>query len=142
MKSVTTFVLCFSIFINLTACGTILHPERKGQVGGRLDPGVVILDAIGLFVFFIPGVIAFAVDFSNGTIYLPGGKHAALTEAEVNLLSQNGQLNKEVVEVILNKHLETPVSLSNENIQLKEVRSTTDLQALLNGYHNIHYAAL
>lgn len=52
-------------------CGTILHPERRGQPAGRLDWGVVALDAVGLFFFFIPGVIAFAVDFSNGTIYLP-----------------------------------------------------------------------
>lgn len=52
-------------------CGTLLHPERRGQPAGRLDWGIVVLDAIGLLFFFIPGVIAFAVDFSNGTIYLP-----------------------------------------------------------------------
>ncbi len=52
-------------------CGTILHPERKGQPSGRLDWGVVALDAVGLLFFFVPGVIAFAVDFNNGTIYLP-----------------------------------------------------------------------
>ena len=59
--------------LELTAigCGTVLHPERRGQPAGRLDWEVVALDAIGLFFFFIPGVIAFAVDFSNGTIYLP-----------------------------------------------------------------------
>lgn len=52
-------------------CGTILHPERRGQPAGPLDWSIVLLDAIGLLFFFIPGVIAFAVDFSNGTIYLP-----------------------------------------------------------------------
>ncbi len=56
----------------LAACGTILYPERKGQKDGRIDPAVVILDGLGLLLFLIPGVIAFAVDFSNGTIYLPG----------------------------------------------------------------------
>lgn|GEM_PF-299227 len=52
-------------------CGTLLYPERRGQPAGRLDWRVVLLDGIGLFFFFIPGVIAFAVDFLNGTIYLP-----------------------------------------------------------------------
>ncbi len=39
-----------------------------------MDIGVVLLDGIGLLFFIIPGVIAYAVDFSNGTIYLPGTK--------------------------------------------------------------------
>lgn len=60
-----------------SGCGTIFWPERKGQPPGRLDPKVVALDAIGLLLFFIPGVIAFAVDFNNGTIYLPPGEYAS-----------------------------------------------------------------
>jgi len=62
----------------LAACGTILYPERKGQRDGRLDIGVVLLDGIGLLCFIIPGVIAYAVDFSNGTIYLPGTRAKAM----------------------------------------------------------------
>lgn len=54
-----------------SGCGTILYPERRGQPAGRLDWKVVLLDGLGLIFFFIPGVIAFAVDFLNGTIYLP-----------------------------------------------------------------------
>ena len=39
---------------------------------------MVILDALGLLIFLIPGVSAFAVDFSTGAIYLPpGGKSKA-----------------------------------------------------------------
>jgi hypothetical protein len=53
-------------------CGTILYPERRYQPpGGRLDWGVVALNTLGLLFFFIPGVIAFAVDFTTGAIYLP-----------------------------------------------------------------------
>jgi hypothetical protein len=55
----------------LTSCGTLLYPERRGQPAGRLDVGVVVLDGIGLLVFFVPGIIAFAVDFATGAIYLP-----------------------------------------------------------------------
>lgn len=55
----------------LASCGTVLYPERRGQPAGRLDVGVVALDGIGLLLFLVPGVIAFAVDFTTGAIYLP-----------------------------------------------------------------------
>jgi hypothetical protein len=53
------------------SCGTLLYPERRGQPAGRIDPGVAVLDGIGLLLFFVPGVIAFVVDFATGAIYLP-----------------------------------------------------------------------
>jgi hypothetical protein len=59
-------------------CGTILYPERRGQRShARIDTGVAIMDACWLLLFIVPGVIAFAVDFSNGAIYLPGGEASA-----------------------------------------------------------------
>ncbi|GGB68849.1 hypothetical protein [Henriciella pelagia] len=60
----------------LGACGTLLYPERRGQTGGQLDTAVVILDGLGLLLFLVPGLIAFAVDFGSGAIYLPGGRRA------------------------------------------------------------------
>lgn len=70
-KRIVAALVAAGISIHLASCGTILHPERRGQPAGRLDPGIVVLDAVGLLLFFVPGIIAFAVDFSNGTIYLP-----------------------------------------------------------------------
>jgi hypothetical protein len=67
-----TLVLAFEF----VACGTIIYPERRGQRAGEIDAGIVVLDAVGLLLFFIPGVIAFAVDFSTGAIYLPAGKRS------------------------------------------------------------------
>ncbi|MGI8980958.1 MAG: hypothetical protein ACR2FY_17155 [Pirellulaceae bacterium] len=64
-------------------CGTIMYPERRGQRSGTLDPGIVVLDGLGLLLFFIPGVIAFAVDFATGAIYLPEGGGPSI--------SQNGE---------------------------------------------------
>ena len=62
---------------SLSGCGYFLYPERIGQKGGKVDPTVVILDALGLLLGVIPGIVAFAVDTTNGTIYLPpGGKSA------------------------------------------------------------------
>jgi hypothetical protein len=64
---------CFTILmaVQMASCGTVLYPERRGQPVGRLDAGVVALDAVGLLLFLVPGVVAFAVDFATGTIYLP-----------------------------------------------------------------------
>ncbi len=59
-------------------CGTILYPERRGQrTTARVDVGVAVMDGLWCLLFIIPGVIAFAVDFSNGAIYLPGGRASA-----------------------------------------------------------------
>jgi len=64
--------------MNLTACGFFLYPERRGQTGGRLDPAVFLLDAAGLLIGIIPGVVAFAVDISTGAIYLPKGDKSVI----------------------------------------------------------------
>ena len=79
--SMTTFrrktlalALAGIITTQLAACGTVFYPERKGQHSGRIDPVVAIANGVGLLFFLVPGVIAFAVDFTNGTIYLPGGR--------------------------------------------------------------------
>ena len=66
-----------------------MYPERKGQREGRLDPAIVILDAVGLIFFLIPGVIAFAVDFNNGCIYMSGGKHSNKTINDIKVVRFN-----------------------------------------------------
>jgi hypothetical protein len=63
-----------AFLLQVASCGTLLYPKRRGQKSGQVDVAVVLMDAIGLFFFIIPGVIAFAVDFSTGAIYLPKGK--------------------------------------------------------------------
>ncbi|MCO8125375.1 hypothetical protein NHH03_26790 [Stieleria sp. TO1_6] len=63
-----------------TGCGMILYPERRGQAHNhQIDWKIVALDGLGLILFFVPGVIAFVVDFCTGTIYLPAhhSHHAA-----------------------------------------------------------------
>lgn len=58
--------------VTLGGCGALLHSERVGQPHSRdLDWKVVALDGLGLLLFFVPGVVAFAVDFATGAIYLP-----------------------------------------------------------------------
>ncbi|EKE77395.1 hypothetical protein [Gallaecimonas xiamenensis] len=74
MKPAAMGKLCLVglLTVQLSGCGLLLHPERQGQKGGRIDPAVAIFDAAGLLLFLIPGLVAFGVDFYHGTIYLPG----------------------------------------------------------------------
>ena len=72
-KTIFILFIFVSLLFQLSACGWILHPERRGQNGGRIDTGIAVLDGVGLLFFLIPGIIAYAVDFSTGCIYLPGG---------------------------------------------------------------------
>ena len=62
-------LLTLAFAVQASGCGLLLYPERKGQGKGDLDSTVVILDAIGLLFFVIPGVVAFIVDFHHETIY-------------------------------------------------------------------------
>jgi hypothetical protein len=127
MKSFAHSVLLLALFINLSGCGTLLHPERKGQTGGRIDPGVVILDGIGLLFFFIPGAIAFAVDFTYGTIYLPGGRRAALSDDELNQVTQNGHIDAKKLTGFIRQKVKSPIAFEPQDIQIMSLPSAEQL---------------
>jgi len=76
-----------------TGCGTLMYPERRGQRhSNQIDWKVVALNGLGLLLFFIPGVIAFAVDFHSGAIYLPAGHgHAAHGGSPANRPQESSQ---------------------------------------------------
>jgi hypothetical protein len=101
---ITILFFCFCTF----SCGTILYPERKGQISGKIDPGVAVLNGIGLLFFLIPGVIAFAVDFSNGTIYLPETSSFAENDKfdpdKVKIIKTQKKLTPGEIERLLKKH--------------------------------------
>jgi hypothetical protein len=64
-----SLVLLFSLlFFTIASCGTIIK-DGKGGSSNELDIKVVVLDSLGLLLFIVPGVIAFALDFNNRTIY-------------------------------------------------------------------------
>jgi hypothetical protein len=89
IRRIACGLLISILVLQLTACGTLLHPERRGLQGGKLDADIVLLDAVGLLFFVLPGVIAFAVDLSTGAIYLPVGERS-----KVNDLLGNGSVPK------------------------------------------------
>ena len=103
-----------------TGCGSILYPERIGQPCGPIDWKVVALDGLGLLLFVVPGVVAFAIDFYNGTIYLPPTEYPHYGQLPS---SQNEgrqlttmqvppeQLNQQRIEEIVSEHAAQPVQL-------------------------------
>lgn len=94
----------------------------KGQSAGKIDPGVAVLDGLGLLLFLIPGVIAFAVDFNNGTIYLPGGSASLddeLGEQQLVAISIGTDgLTEESIELALREQLGSEVDISAPEVRV------------------------
>ncbi|MCG6201650.1 hypothetical protein [Psychromonas antarctica] len=129
LKKSIAISMIVGLGIQLSACGTILNPERKGQSAGQLDTSIVALDAIGLLFFLVPGIIAFAVDFNNGTIYLPGGS-ASINTGEVNIVHIEGDVTNEKIENAIFEQTGDTISLSNSHVQ--SIEKMTTLVALKN----------
>lgn len=129
-KKALSLLLSTAVISQLIACGTILHPERKGTISGRLDPAIVALDAIGLLFFFVPGVIAFAVDFTNGTIYLPNSKPVQLSDQELKTLHSNGKLKIESLKEALAPYIQTIAPLDSASLSIQAANSEQSLAVL------------
>ena len=95
-------VVALSLVTQLTACGTLFFPDRRGQIEGRIDPLVAGLNAVGILFYVIPGLIAFGIDFATGAIYLPGGTSAQVDpQALQNLVDADGQIDNAKLKVLI-----------------------------------------
>lgn len=112
------------LIVQLMGCGTLLYPERRGQKAGNVDVGVALLDGIGLFFGIIPGVIAFAVDFSNGTIYLPGTARA-LSLRQVKFDPKHTTMAG--IERIIKEETGLTVKLDDPNIKMAKLKSKDEM---------------
>ncbi len=111
------------MLIQVSACGYILYPERRNQpLGGNIDPGVAILDGLGLLLFIIPGLVAFIVDFTTHTIYFPPGKKASFPgEGEVKMTVVHvppDQFNQRGIELIVSKEVGKTVRLDGPEVKV------------------------
>jgi hypothetical protein len=98
-------VLTVTLLTQLTACGTLFFPDRRGQIEGRVDPVVVALDAIGILFYVIPGLIAFGIDFATGAIYLPNGYNAQVDPDTLkNAVDADGQVDKAKLKALIEQH--------------------------------------
>ena len=92
----------------------------------------MLLDAVGLLFFFVPGVIAFAVDFSNGTIYLPDGYTQNLTDEELQSVTVNGQVDQEKLKALIEN--KTALQLPEQPLNVTSLEDETQLAKLLKVY--------
>ena len=131
LKGCLSITVVIVFLFQITACGTIMYPERKGQVGGKIDAEVAILDGIGLLFFLIPGVIAFAVDFSNGTIYLPAKKNSLLENNDSKNLSalhiDKDKMNLQEIESVISENTGINFDMDDQRIQVVELSKITEL---------------
>ncbi len=126
----TIILAVISVWImNFAGCGTILYPERKGQVKGRIDPGIAVLDGVGLLLFIVPGVIAFAVDFSNGTIYLPERRSSLESDPEgLNMVRTHRDINLKLLEKVIQKRLQINADLSDGKVLVQKASSIDEIK--------------
>ncbi|WP_295488568.1 polyribonucleotide nucleotidyltransferase [uncultured Pseudomonas sp.] len=98
--------LIAALLTQMTACGTIIYPDRRGQIEGKIDPVVAVMDAIGILFWVLPGLIAFGVDFATGAIYYPGGKTAQIDPAKLKpAVDAQGNVDKLKLQAILESEL-------------------------------------
>ena len=125
-------VTAITVLLGATSCGTILYPERRGQPAGHIDAGVAIMDAIGLLFFIVPGVIAFAVDFSTGAIYLPPEHELAeidsssINSAEKVQLDQ-ACLTRQGIETVITEKTGRSVNLTSDNVKVARALADQEL---------------
>lgn len=119
-------IVIAAITTSLAGCGTVFYPERKGQLSGRIDPVVAIADGVGLLFYIIPGVIAYAVDFSNGTIYLPG-----TSTAGIDTLRFEDELDVGELEQLIAERTGQAVSLDSELVRVERLDTLDEALALV-----------
>ena len=124
----------FVMLIQLTGCGYFIHPERRHQPKGKIDTSIAILDGLGLLLFIIPGVIAFVVDFSNNTIYLPPGQ-SSIDQQEKNelfaLKLPQEKLSKERIENIVSQHYGYKIDIDSKDFDVYEVNNIDEVRSYL-----------
>ena len=120
--------ICAVLTIQLAGCGTLMYPERKGQRSGRIDAGIAVLDGVGLLFFLIPGVIAYAVDFSNGTIYLPGALHASLGTTGFKVVKFDPRHKTQAdIAGIIKRETGCDIALYQGKMRIARLRSSEDM---------------
>jgi hypothetical protein len=143
----TLYVLaCAVLIVQMAGCGTLMYPERRGQRGGRIDAGIAVLDGIGLLFFIIPGVIAYAVDFSNGTIYLPGTTGSLDVKDIKQVKFDSKHYTVSTIEKIIKRETGHAVKMNQDNIEVYPLKSLDDMMArfaeVLPGIQNTRIALL
>ena len=116
LKALASILLSTTLVTQLTACGTVFYPERRGQISGEIDPGVAILNGIGLLFYVIPGLVAFAVDFTTGAIYFPDERYSIAPERLRQAVDADGQVDQARLQSILQQDLGMDIPLQQAQL--------------------------
>lgn len=109
--------LIVTLLTQLTACGTLFYPDRRGQIDGKIDPVVAAMDAIGILFYVIPGLIAFGIDFATGAIYYPGGRTAQVAPEKLReAVSPEGKVDNLKLQAILESELGQRLPLNDPRL--------------------------
>jgi hypothetical protein len=127
-KSALATLVVLAMLFQLAGCGTLMYPERKGQKAGNIDPGVAALNGIGLLLFLIPGIIAFAVDFSNGTIYLPASSQVD-GWSEIHIARD--EISREMIEKVIARQTGKNITLGGAEGWVTEIDSLSAAEYIL-----------
>ncbi len=119
-------VLAATLLAQLAGCGTLFYPERRGQLNGQIDPAIAALDAIGILFYVIPGLIAFAVDFGTGAIYLPEGRYSVAPERLQDAIGSDGRVDHVRLRAILQEELARDLPLDDPRL----IRHSGNLEQL------------
>jgi hypothetical protein len=135
IRPLTFFVLIFLV-LQTASCGYFIHPERRGQTGGKIDTQIAILDGLGLLLFIVPGLIAYAVDFSSGAIYLPcGEKSSSMTPDNENVVVvhiDKDKLSVQKINGVVKEH--TGYTVDTASAEVYELDSVDEARKKLAGF--------
>jgi hypothetical protein len=135
LRVVRVLVVAVLIF-QLLACGYFMYPERRGQKPvGRIDPAIAVLDALGLLLFIIPGVIAFAVDITNGTLYFPAGRQHSSASTETGRITMirinPSEFNETMIREMVEKQTGVSLGPDLKNVEVYELDRSENIEARL-----------
>ena len=112
-----------------------MYPERIGQPrSGTINWEVAALDGLGVLLFFVPGAIAFMIDWYNGTLFLPpgsyGGRLGETTEPTTISLRRN-QLNRKGIEAAILEQTGEKISLEPGTYMTQQVQDSSEFETAL-----------
>jgi hypothetical protein len=146
------FVLLSALGLSQTNCGLILHPERNGRHGGRVDVVAIILDCLWLIPGIVPGLVALLIDVVTGGLYegaikhlLPGdpiglrfhGPAPKSADVSITLSSPDGS-----VRTLTSRHVEQGEEMDSSPVRLPEEMAPGKygLSISVNGRENGRFA--
>ncbi len=98
---------------------------------------------MGLLLFIIPGVIAFAVDISNGTLYFPDGRrHSSVSTGDkaITVIRVNpAELDEKMIQNIVKERTGASIRSDLRDVEIYELDQAENIEARLTELKNSGY---